>query len=142
MLNPIAGTRVSRWQLARTKKGIAVTSVPVGRWAVWTPVKTSTMKRRSTRRKRLRRTFPSAAGGTIAEAASQGADAPRGRGIMRAANWTIPVIVTASTLFYVGACYFMGAGLLVSPAGVVLSVVWWLAVVACCVAVFILNRRQ
>ena len=61
---------------------------------------------------------------------------------MRAANWTIPVIVTASTLFYVGVCFFMGAGLLVSPAGVVLSVVWWLAVVACCVAVFILNRRQ
>lgn len=43
---------------------------------------------------------------------------------MKAANWIIPIILVASALFYVGACFFMSPVLLASTAGVVLSAVW------------------
>lgn len=60
---------------------------------------------------------------------------------MRTENWIIPVVLVASALFYAGACFFMESVLLASLAGVFLSVVWWVAVVVVCVAIFFLNRR-
>ena len=61
---------------------------------------------------------------------------------MKAANWTIPAILAASALFYAGACFFLGSILLASPLGIILSVVWWVAVVASCASIAVLDLRR
>lgn len=60
---------------------------------------------------------------------------------MKAVNWTIPVILLASAAFYAIACLFLGSVLLSSPAGIVLSVVWWVSVAGCCAGIYFIDRR-
>ena len=61
---------------------------------------------------------------------------------MRSGNWIIPIVLVGAALFYLIICASMGPTLLNSPSGLVLSAIWWVAVVVACVGIRASGLRQ